>query len=168
MMYLTTFGICFEVNELDPALFLSASWLAWQTALKKDKSKVTLNWYKPYLNLISNPDIDMLVMVEKVLRNGICYVVNQSTKINNKYMKGYDKKKESSYLKHWVVNNLYGWAISQKLPVGGFEWVENKSQSNKDFIKNYNEDTDEGYFSEVDVQCPKILHDLHNDLPFLP
>ena len=49
----------------------------------------------------------MLVMVEKVLRNGTCYVVNQSTIINNKYMKGYDKMKESSYLKHWVVNNLY-------------------------------------------------------------
>ena len=58
--------------------------------------------------------------------------------------------------------------MSQKLPVGGFEWVENTSQFNKDFIKIYNEDTDGEYFFEVDVQYPKQLYDLPNDLPFLP
>ena len=58
--------------------------------------------------------------------------------------------------------------MSQKLPVQGFERVENRSQFDKDSIKNYSEDTDEGYFLEVDVQYPKQLHDLHNDLPILP
>ena len=73
-------------------------------------------------------------------------------------MKGYDKDKELSYLIYWDVNNLYGWAMSQKLPVNNFEWVEDNSQSNEDFIKNYNEESDEGYFLEIDVQYPEKLH----------
>ena len=54
------------------------------------------------------------------------------------------------------------------MPVNSFEWVEDTSQFNKDFIKSYNEETDERYFLEVDVQYPEKLHNLHNDLPFLP
>ena len=55
--------------------------------------------------------------------------------------------------------------MSQKLPVNNFDWIEDTSQVKEDFIKNYNEEIDEGYF---DVQYPKNLHILHNDLPFLP
>ena len=83
-------------------------------------------------------------------------------------MKDYDKNKESSYLKYWDVNNLYGWAMSQKLPVDKFEWIEDTSPFNEDFIKNYNEESDEGYFVEVDIQYPEKLHELHNELPLLP
>ena len=83
-------------------------------------------------------------------------------------MKDYDKNKESSYLQYWDVNNLYGWAMSQKLPVNNFEWIKDTSQFNEDFIKNYNEESDEGYFLEVDVQYLEKIHDFHNDLPFLP
>ena len=57
--------------------------------------------------------------------------------------------------------------MSQKLHVNRFKWVENKSQFNEDFMKNYNEDSNEGYFIEVDIQCPENLHNLHNDLPFI-
>ena len=59
-------------------------------------------------------------------------------------------------------------AMSQKLPVNNFKWIEDTSQFNKDFIKNYNEESDVGYFLEVDVQYPEKLDELHNDLPFLP
>ena len=83
-------------------------------------------------------------------------------------MKDYDKNKESSYLKYWGVNNLYGWAMSQKLPVNKFEWVEDTSQFNEDFIENYNKEREDTYFLEVDVQYPEELYELHNDLPFLP
>ena len=67
-------------------------------------------------------------------------------------MKDYDKNKESSYLQYWDVNNLYGGAMSQKLPVDNFEWIKDTSQFNEDFIKNYNEQSDEGYVLEVYVQ----------------
>ena len=56
----------------------------------------------------------------------------------------------------------------QKLPVNGFEWVEELSQFNEDFIKNYDEDSNKGYFLEVDVEYLKHLFSLHSDLPFLP
>ena len=73
-----------------------------------------------------------------------------------------------SYLQYWDLNNLYAWAMSQKFPLNNFEWIEDTSQFNEDFIKSYYEESDEGYFLEVDVQYLKILHELHNDLPFLP
>ena len=82
-------------------------------------------------------------------------------------MKDYDKNKESSYLQYWDVNDLYGWAMSQKFPVNNFEWIEDSSQFNEDFIKNYNAESDEGYFVEVNVQYPENLLSLHNGLPFL-
>ena len=118
--------MCLKIYHLDPVKFLSAPGLAWQAALKKTEVK---------LELLT--DIDMLLMVEKGIRGGICHAIHRYAKANNKYMKDYDKNKESSYLKYWDVNNLYGWAMSQKLPVNNFEWIEDTSQFNEDFIKNY-------------------------------
>ena len=61
-------------------------------------------------------------MVEKEIRGGICHAIHRYAKADNKYMKNYDKNKESSYLMCVDANNLYEWAMSQKLPVNGFEW----------------------------------------------
>ena len=83
-------------------------------------------------------------------------------------MKIYDKNIESSYLMYLDANNLYGWAMSQKLPVDGFKWIKKLSEFNEDFIKNYDENNDKGYILEVDVEYPKNLFNLHCDLPFLP
>ena len=58
--------------------------------------------------------------------------------------------------------------MSQKLSVNNFDWIKDIFQFNEDFIKNYNKETDEEYFFEVDVQYPDKLQELHNDLPFLP
>ena len=80
----------------------------------------------------------MFLMVKKGIRGGICNPIYWYTKANNKYMKDYAKNKESSYLNYYDVNNLYGWAMSQKLPVNNFEKIEETSQFNEDFIKNYN------------------------------
>ena len=58
--------------------------------------------------------------------------------------------------------------MTQKLPVNNCEWIEDTSQFNdEDFIKNYNEERNEGYFLEVDIQYPEKLYELHNYLPFL-
>ena len=119
-------NMCLEIYDLDPAKFLSAPGLAWQAALEQAR-----------VNLGLLTDNDMLFMVEKGIRGGICHSIYRYAKTNNKYMKDHDKNKESSYLQYWHVNNLYWWAMSQKLPVNNFEWIEDTSQFNEDFIKNY-------------------------------
>ena len=109
----------------------------------------------------------MLLMVEEGIRGGICHAIHRHAKANNKYMKSYDKNKESSYIQYLDANNLYGWAISQKLPANNFKWVKIKSKIDQKFIKNYYEYSDKGYIFEADVKYPRRLHDLHSDLPFL-
>ena len=79
-------------------------------------------------------------------------------------MKDYDKTKKLSYLQYWDVNNLRGWAMLQKLSVDNIEWMKDSSHFNEDFIKNYNKESDEGYFLEADVQYLEKLCELHNDL----
>ena len=110
----------------------------------------------------------MLLMVEEGIRGGIYHSIHRHAKANNKYMKNYDKNEESSYVQYLDANNLYGWAVSQKLLVNDFKWVNNVSEINEEFIKDYDENNDKGYILEVDVKYPRKLHDLHSDLPFLP
>ena len=76
--------MCLEICKLNLARFLTAIGLAWKAALKKTKVK---------LDLLT--DINMLVMVEKGIRGGICHAIHRYAKNNNKYMKNYDKNKES-------------------------------------------------------------------------
>ena len=148
---------CLEVCELDPTHFLSLPGLAWQACLKKTNVK---------LELLT--DYDMLLMVEQGIRGGICHSIHRYVKANNKYMENNDENKESSYIQYIDANNLYGWAMSQKLPVNNFKWVKDRSRINEEYIKNYNENSKKGYIIEVDVKYPKTLHDSHSDLPFLP
>ena len=120
-------NMCLEIYEPDPIYFVSAPGLAWQACLKKTEVK---------LELIT--DYDMLLMIEKGIRGGICQAAHRYAKANNKYMKNYDKTNESSYINYLDANNLYGWGMSQKLLVNSFNWVKQKrlSKFNEDFIKN--------------------------------
>ena len=145
---------CLKVDELDPAHFLSLPGLAWQACLKKTNVK---------LELLT--DYDMLLMVEEEIGGGICHSIHRYAKANNKYMRNYNKNEESSYIQYLDANNLYGWAMSQKLQVNNFKWVKDTSRINEEFIENYNENSKKGYILEVDVKYPKKLHDLHSDLP---
>ena len=112
--------------------------------------------------------VDMLLMVEKGIRGGICHAIHRYAKANNKYMKGYKKDDEESFLQYDVANKLYGFAMSEPLPVNGFDWMEDLSKIDEDFIKSYDKDSDKGYILKVVVEYPKNLHDLHSDLLFLP
>ena len=148
---------CLEVYELDPAHFLSLPGPAWQACLKKTSIE---------LELLT--DYDMLLMVEEGIRGGICHSIHRHAKANNKYIENYNENKESSYIQYLDANNLYGWAMSQILPVNNFKWVKDTSKKIEEFIKNYNENNKKGYILEVDVKYPNKLHDSHSDLPFLP
>ena len=104
-------NMCIKVYELDPAHFLSAPELAWQACLKRTKVK---------LELLT--DVDMLLMVEKGIRGGICHTIYRYAKANNICMKNYNKYKGESFLQYLDASNLYGWAMSHKLPANGFKW----------------------------------------------
>ena len=149
--------MCLEIYQLEFAKFLSVPVLAWQATLKKTKVK---------LDLLA--DIDMLLMVEKGIKGKICHSINRYAKANNKYVKDYDKNKEKSYLKYQDVNNLYEWAMSQKLPANIFKWVEDIFEFDESFIKSYKGESDEGYFLLGDIHYSENLHKTQNDLPFLP
>ena len=148
---------CLKNYELDPAHFLSLPGLACQACLKK--TNVELELLRDY---------DMLLMIEKGIRGGICHAMQRYAKANNKYMKDYDKKKNSSYIQYLVANNLYGKAMTEKLPVRGFKWVNDISKMDEDFVKDYDKNDNKGYILEVDVDYPNKLQNLHSDLPFLP
>ena len=109
-------------------------------------------------------------MIEKETRGRICQATHRYAKANNEYMKNYNKNIQSSYIQYLDASNLYGWAMSPKLPVNDFKWVKHKdlSQSSEDFIKNYDQNSNTRYFFEVDIDYPKELFNLHKDLPFLP
>ena len=149
-------SMCIEIYKLDPDYFLSAPGLAWSICLRMTGVK---------LELLT--DIDMLLMIEKGIRGGICHAIHRHAKANNKYTKN-NENTESSYLMYLDANNLYEWAMSKRLPVNCFKQIKNVSKFDEDFTKIYNDDNNKGHILEVDVEYPKNLHDLHSDLPFLP
>ena len=97
----------------------------------------------------------MLLMVQEGIRGGICHSIHRHAKANNKDMENYDENKESSHIQYLDTNNLYGWTMSQKLPVNNFKWVEDTLRINEEFINNYNENSNKGYILEEDVKYPK-------------
>ena len=100
----------------------------------------------------------MFLTYEQGIRGGICNKAHSYAEANNKYMKNYNKNKESSLLMYVDANNLYGWTMSKKLPVDGFKWVDDLSMFTEDFIKSYDEG-DVGYLLVVGIKYPKkTLH----------
>ena len=148
---------CVEIYGLDPAHFLTAPRLTWQLCLKKTN-----------VELESLTDSNTVIMFEEGTQEGMCQASYIYAKANNKYMKNYDKNKESSFMVYLDANNVYGYPMCKKLPVGDFTWVDDLSIFTEDFIKNYDENSDKGYLFEVDVEYTKNIHKLHCNLPFLP
>ena len=140
----------FNKTQLPP---IDAFYSNWKACLKHTGIK---------LELLTDPD--MLLMFERGIRGEITQAVRKYTSANNKYMGDkFDPKSESSYLQYLDANNLYGWAMSQSLPTGGFKWVD----VNPNEISELATRTDKGYLLEVNVSYPKELHNPHNDLPFM-
>ena len=147
---------CLEYYKLDPCHYFTSPGLAWDAALKM--TKITLELLV---------DIDMYQFIEKGLRGGISYIANRYGKANNKYMKNFDPSEPSKYIMYLDANNLYGWAMSQYLPIGGFRWLTQKQKASFKLSK-YKNDGKRGCFIEVNLEYPKELHDLHNDYPCAP
>ena len=105
---------CLRHYTLDPAHFYTSPGLAWRACLKRTGIK---------LELLTDPD--MLLMFERGIRGGITQVVRKYASANNKYMGDrFNPNEDTTYLQYLDANNLYGWAMSQPLPTGGFKWVD--------------------------------------------
>ncbi|XP_069364145.1 uncharacterized protein [Maniola hyperantus] len=143
--------ICIKTYGLDPAHYYTAPGLSWDAMLKYTQIE---------LELLT--DYDKIAFIKTGIRGGISQCSNRYAKANNQFMEDYDKEKPKSYLTYLDANNLYGWAMSQYLPTGGFEWVNTETNFKVS-------DTSEiGYILEVDLEYPNELHDLHSDLPLCP
>ena len=149
--------VCLENYGLDPSHFYAAPGLAWKAYLKKTGIR---------LELLLDPD--MLLMFERGIRGGITQSVHGWAAANNPYMGSeYDKSKPTKYLQYLGANNLYGWAMSQSLPTGGFRWIKLGDRNPKTIVEELVDKKDRGYLLEVDMAYPRELHDSHNDLPFM-
>jgi hypothetical protein len=141
--------LCMAEYGLDPFWFVSAPSLAWQAALKTTNVK---------LELLTN--IDMYNFIQHGIRGGVSCVVNKYAEANNYYMQSlYDKDKNSTFIDYIDMNNLYGYAMMQPLPIGGFKWVENIIHK---ITSKF------GYMYEVDLLYPEELHSSHSDFPLAP
>ena len=152
---------CLEYYELDPCHYFSSPGLSWDAMLKMTKIE---------LKLI--PDIDMYLFIEKGMREGIFYIAKRHSEANNYYMQSYDVNKANRFIMYLDANNLYGWAMSQYLPYGGFKWLNQKEIDKFDvnIIKcnSIEKNSSHGYMLEVDLEYPDELHEMHNGYPLAP
>ena len=146
---------CIKEFELDQCYLVSSPGLACEACLKLTKAK---------LELLT--DIDMLLMFEKGITGGISQAIVKYAKANDKYMENYNKDIIFSYLQYLDANNLYGWSMCKKLPIGRFNWDEPHKYT-EEMIKNYDEDSSFCALLEVDIDYPKELHKIDRDVPFL-
>jgi len=128
---------CLDYYGLDPCHYFSSPGLAWDSCLKMTEIE---------LELIS--DVDMYNFIEKGLRGGVSIITHRKAVANNKYMKKYNKNKPSTYIAYLDANNLYGWAMKQYLPYGGFKWI-NPEEFHLENVKN---DSEIGHILEVDLE----------------
>ena len=153
---------CLKHYKLDPAHYYTSPGLAWDACLKETGQKLELLC-----------DYDMLMMFERGIRGGMTHIAKRYSEANNKYMKNFDPNKPSKYIQYLDANNLYGWAMSQSLPVGGFRWVSNLTKEKvMDILEKTNCSMNDmgkiGYIFEVDLEYPKELWKSHNDYPLAP
>jgi len=148
-------NVCASNYDLDPAWYYTSPGLAWDAMLKIAEVKLEL--------LI---DTDMLLLVEKGIRGGVSTISHRYGEANNLYMGNKcDETKRSKYLTYLDANNLYGWAMSQDLPTGGYDWMTERELTN---WRTFSKGKGVGSILEVDLEYPDELNDFHNDNPLAP
>ena len=143
---------------LDPVHFYTSPALAWNAMLKVTGEEI---------ELIS--DLEKLNFIRAGIRGGLSQCSLRKAVAKNKYTHPNETIHQPSYLMYLDVNNLYGWAMCQKLPAGEYEWMSKDEITGFDVTLTSTDDN-YGYVLEADIEYPTDLnlHDEHNDLPFLP
>jgi len=151
--------VCLENYGLEPAAFYSLPGMSFSAALKYTKVE---------LELLT--DIDMVMFFEKSMRGGVCQVSKRHAIANNKYMENYNPSEESKFIFYGDLNNLYGCAMTNHMPLKDFQWL-NDEQINyliESGIENLDDESETGFFIECDLDYEEELHDEHNDYPVGP
>ena len=149
---------CLRQYGLDPAHYYTSPGLSWDALLKKTGIE---------LQLLT--DYDQHLFIEKGLRGGISMVSKRHARANNPSVETYDPQKPNSHILYLDANNLYGWAMSQPLPVGNFRWLDDEELHKLIAgIRNHPADSAEGIILEVDLEYPQHLHRVHNGYPLAP
>ncbi len=139
---------CKKAYGLEALHYYTSPGLALDAMLKYTEAK---------LDLISDPD--MYLMIEKGIRGGVSSIMKRYSEANHKYLDNYDPKKPNKHIMYLHANNLYGWAMNKPLPHKNFRWM--KDEELDDWRSK-------SCFLEVDLEYPKVLHDLHNEYPLAP
>jgi hypothetical protein len=143
--------------KLDPLYYLTAPGMAWDALLRKSGVRI---------ELFNEDQYDMLLQTEQNIRGGISTMSTKKfAKSNNPYKKVFDKKSHKSYIVYLDANNLYGWAMSQPLPIGNYNWEDVCKFDTMKKIMKLDPFGKKGYQFKVDLDYPSELHDLHNDYP---
>ena len=137
---------------LDPAHYYTLPGYSWEALLK---------FTRVSLELLT--DSNMYLFIEKGLRGGISMVSHRHATANNPQMEDFNPSQPTSYLMYLDSNNLYGWAMSQPMPTGGFQWIDYSDQ-----ILDTPAHSSTGFILEVDLAYPPALHADHNDYPLAP
>ena len=145
--------------KLDPLHYLTAPGLSWDSMLKMTRVK---------LELFTEPE--KLLFVEEGIRGGVSMISNLYSKANNPYIEEHnDPQEEHKYLLYVDANNLYGWSMTQPLPLRNFRFLTPPEVSSfQSRLMTLTEDDPLGYILEVDLEYPEHLHDSHNDYPLAP
>ena len=143
--------------RLDPCNYYTTPGLTGDAGLMKTDVK---------LELLS--DMDKMLFCEKGLRGGISMISKRYCKANNKYLPDYDSTKTTKHILHLDANNLYGWAMSQPLPTGNFNFEKNVELFTTEYIQSIPDESIKGYFLEVDIETPEELHEYFNSYPLAP
>ncbi|GFS58235.1 uncharacterized protein TNCV_4916341 [Trichonephila clavipes] len=143
--------------ELDPIHFATSAELTWNAGLKFTKVE---------LQLLTN--VNDHIWFESQMRGGICFLGKRHDKANNPYVvETYNEKKPHNYIVALDANNLYGYVMSQPLPIGNFSWLT-PEEINDFNVFNYDQNSKVGFIIEVDLRYPKHLQLKTNDLPLAP
>ena len=145
--------VSFKNYGLDPAHYYTTPGLSLAACLKTTEARIELFTHPRQLQL-----------VERGIRGGISTICNRFSCANNPYVEGYDPSQPTKYIMYLDANNLYGYAMSEPLPVGNMKFLS-EEEILKFNLSAIPENSDEGFILDVDLRYPAELHDLHNSYP---
>jgi hypothetical protein len=141
--------------------YLSTPALSWDAMLKQ--TSIQLEYIR---------DPEKIAFLNDSIRGGICQVNEHLSTANNKFIKNYDSKQQSSYIISADFNNLYGFAMQQKLPFADFKFIKSKNQKLEIFENLINgkldENSEKGYIFEINAVVNETDHQYFDEYPFMP